>query len=530
MSGIVELAYTVLLGWMRAVFDWFWSMVSGTGNSGGWQWFLSNWKMWLVLLLIGGLVVDWLTWVVRWRPYRLFLGRFRRAPARSGAQPAEDEDWDSGVGYYEPETAVDASTPEWADTTFATLSEIDPDWAGGRMISEEETPYYDPNFGTANTGYYAEQYEEPVDGSAGFAMDGPQMGYWEETPDELAEPLYDERPPMSPEDFDPFAPYDEDEPLYDEPEMVEYQAPVREEHPPVSFEEQLLAAEAEEESFIPEGMPQYGRPSIWPGAQFPFTMNQEDDVPEAPEFFEEDGLTAEEAAMELPIVEEYIAEEPAEVQQPVMEEPEPAPEPYDPLFNPDAERPVEEPQPRRRRRRRLHEIAPEVWQPEDPIPETQVAAEPEPAFRTAEPVPLPSWLEPPPEDTSYNPYARPDSASAPDPFDDRIVAYIGPDVAPEPEPEPVVREAPRPSRLVRPPDELDEDEDARGTKTSRKKKEKRGVRTVTGKPALRKGLMRLTSAQDEPISGLPPLQLTDPFLPAVLPDNVDFADEDGEEY
>jgi hypothetical protein len=204
VSGIGEMAYTVLLGWMRAVVDWVWAMVSGTGASGIWQWFLSQWRIWLVILIIGGLVMDWLMWVVRWRPYRLLFGR-RRAP-KAGHAP---ESWDSGMGYYAAETAVDGeqSHAQWTDMTLRTLSEIDPDWAGDVVIEEEPPLLHE------DTGPYFTTLQEEIEAEADRAAVAPyEMGLYEDE-DIAPEVLEEPEPEVAPDETD----VDDEPPMYGRP-------------------------------------------------------------------------------------------------------------------------------------------------------------------------------------------------------------------------------------------------------------------------------------------------------------------------
>lgn len=483
MSGIGELAYTLLLGWMRSLFDWLWSIFSGTGSSGVWQWFLNNWKVWLVILVVGGLVVDWLMWLVRWRPYRVLFGKKSVA-----AGPAEEELWDSGVGYYEPETAVDSEPVEWTDLTLHTLSEIDPDWAGGVVMDSE--PSAEPLY--PNAGYYHEGYEEPPKAAVDNASSD---GYWEETPDELpyapgdetassayyedpdwedeaeeapvpayaeafgpspsswAEPEAEEAPPDFEPGPEPAAPpweaeaeaYTGSTSLFFETDAPDSQAsaslyarPVQE-APRYDDPSNALPEPAEEAPASGEdtGPLFFGRPGLWPGA-FPFAQEREAEDAEAP-------APAGEAAFTR-----------------AAEEASPA-------------GPTEQP---RRRRRRLRESAYETWQSEDPLP-----------FH--EP-PKPSVSEPGGTSMETNEAVPQDT---------------------------------RPSRVVRPAGE--QPAAPRGKKGKRRHEE---PKTVLGKPAKRKGLMRFSSSQDEPLAGLPPLDLTDPFLPAAVPENIDFAPDEGEEF
>lgn len=501
MSGVLEFIYTLLLGWMRGLVDWFWSLYAGTGNTGIWQWIVKNWKIWLVILLVGGLVVDWLMWVVRWRPYRVLFSRFRRAPA-----PAAEEAWDSGVGYYAPETAQDTDPSEWGDATFATLSEIDPNWAGDVVIDEENTPLYDPEY-DPHTGPYEQVYEEPAQAQP-YAEEAEEMGYWGEMADEQTDETWaDESVAYEQEDagavdpttyiapasygYQAFTPkfagarFENTQPAFVEPEEAEAQAYDDDYEEDVVITQPDAQAYAEEPDApmdmppgfdpfapydaydpgevaamtgdVPPAAPDedtgpllYGRPGLWPG-QMPPVAGMAD--------------AQDEGEIEL--------------------SPEPVHAPYDPLFNPDAPRAGDEPP--RRRRRRLHE---------------HVASDTDPIAAAPQEEPVPSWAQ---GRRARNTIAQIQNEK--DPLADT-----------------------RPSRVVRPPSEMEGDEPDGTPADGKRKRRRQEPRTVTGKPARRRGLFRLTSVEEEAIAGLPPLDLTDPFLPAARPDDVDFAPDDGEEY
>ncbi len=412
VSGIGEFIYTLLLGWMRTVFDWIWLMVSGRGGSSGWTWFLSNWKVWLIILLIGGLVVDWLMWVVRWRPYRLLWGRFRKRPLDNAM--AGDDAWDDGTGYYEQETVLDSDPAEWTDMTLRTLSEIDPNWAGSVVMDAPSSEY-----GEAE--YYTEAYEEPQRKS--YIADVPEDGYWDETEDEAA---------VIPQE----AKMAYDDPVQQEEAFSEEEVPYDEAS---AYAEPLEAAHEPPESAMEnaEQTMQYGRPGFWPGA-FPLAVedseNDEESSPQNEDLyhFQPTYYTDEEAMDEGP---------------------------YKPPYQ----------EPSKRRRRRV-DSADAAYDNPRPFSDVQI---PEPRHQRA----------------AIDPRAPEDK---------------------------------RPSRLVQPEREpLPQERGDRGGV----------VRTVTGKPAKRRGLMRFTSAEDEPIAGLPPMELENPFHPPALPNtNPDFMADDGEEF
>lgn len=508
MTDLVELAYTMLLGWMRTLVDWFWSIFSGTGNNGAWNWFLSNWKIWLTLLLVGGLVVDWLMWVVRWRPYRLLTSRLR--PGKKAASEPSGETWDSGVGYYATETAADSEPMDWKETTFATLSEVDPNWAGNVRMETYEDGGYDDNTYThdyESARLYDAQDQPPEANREGGQWDGapdaytaepesvqneypddtlyePAAGYTpsknagyahaqaaytepeedgayaEETfyPDDddgYADDGYEEAAPHEPVRFDPFAPYDA--------------------YAPNEVPSQYAAEDVKVPPREDTGPVLYGRPGYWPGMQYP-----------------RPGGTPESAPGDAGVI------------TPQAE----TPEAYDPLFNPDT---PQTDKPRRRRRRLREQTIDDLPRVSAPDPETD--SDP---FSSA---PLPDWLEAPQNEAPAYPHPLPPRKKR-----RTIPGYVN------------QRDEfadTRPSRIVQPseppPMPPEPRKVSRGEKLMRRMRGD-NVKTVTGKPAKPRGIRRFTSLQDDAISGLPPLDLTNPFMPVVHPDDIDFAPDEGREF
>ena len=64
-----------MLSWMRWLTSWFWNIVNSEGISGGGflQWFADSWVSLAVFLIIAGAIVDWIIWMIRWRPHWLWL-------------------------------------------------------------------------------------------------------------------------------------------------------------------------------------------------------------------------------------------------------------------------------------------------------------------------------------------------------------------------------------------------------------------------------------------------------------------------
>ncbi len=87
-----------MLSWMRWLTSWFWNIVNSGGMSGGFLvWFSDNWKSLTVFLIVVGLVVDWLVWLFRWRPYWLWLRKrqiiYEEVPVHKKARPRPEEEY-----------------------------------------------------------------------------------------------------------------------------------------------------------------------------------------------------------------------------------------------------------------------------------------------------------------------------------------------------------------------------------------------------------------------------------------------------
>lgn len=84
----------MMLSWMRWLTSWFWNIVNSGGVDGGGflQWFSDSWLSLAIFLIIVGAIVDWIIWMIRWRPHWLWLRKrqiiYEEVPAKkSPARP-----------------------------------------------------------------------------------------------------------------------------------------------------------------------------------------------------------------------------------------------------------------------------------------------------------------------------------------------------------------------------------------------------------------------------------------------------------
>lgn len=110
-----------MLSWMRWLTSWFWNIVNSGSTGGGFLvWFSDNWKSLTVFLIVVGLVVDWLVWLFRWRPYWLWLRKrqiiYEEVPVRKKAHSRTEDEV-----YAEDESAQSSSDaePAYSESSYS---------------------------------------------------------------------------------------------------------------------------------------------------------------------------------------------------------------------------------------------------------------------------------------------------------------------------------------------------------------------------------------------------------------------------
>ena len=77
-TGYTNAIVNIMLGWLKALANWVLKLFNLAGSGGSpLLWLSENWLKLLILLLAVGLVVDWLVWMIRWRPYWVWFRKKR---------------------------------------------------------------------------------------------------------------------------------------------------------------------------------------------------------------------------------------------------------------------------------------------------------------------------------------------------------------------------------------------------------------------------------------------------------------------
>ena len=91
-----------MLSWLRGIANWAINLfnLSGENSLALLNWFSDHWVGMLIVMILIGLVIDWLVWIIRWRPYWVWF-RTKRImiddtdlPQKRGRFTREQDEWD----------------------------------------------------------------------------------------------------------------------------------------------------------------------------------------------------------------------------------------------------------------------------------------------------------------------------------------------------------------------------------------------------------------------------------------------------
>ena len=91
-SGFIDWLVKTMLGWARWLTDMMWNSINSTSARGGAVgWFGRNWTRLALIMIIVGIVLDWLIWMIRWRPYWLWFRKRQIIYADEGETPLSEQ-------------------------------------------------------------------------------------------------------------------------------------------------------------------------------------------------------------------------------------------------------------------------------------------------------------------------------------------------------------------------------------------------------------------------------------------------------
>lgn len=119
MGNFADTLFGVLLGWAKTAVSWLWGVISDDGSGGMMSWVLDHWLLLLILLCLGGMLIDFVVYLIRWQPYRMWRGfqRHTESDEETENEPAEAENAARQWIYADGRTVTEEATPLYAPRT-----------------------------------------------------------------------------------------------------------------------------------------------------------------------------------------------------------------------------------------------------------------------------------------------------------------------------------------------------------------------------------------------------------------------------
>ena len=156
MGQFANMLFSVLLGWVQSAAAEVWSLVTNADVSLWLRWLLDNWLPLTLWLCVGGVVIDFVVYLVRWQPYRMwkrYLHRLRRKDEED-ATPQEQAVPSRRWLHADGSVTEEEVRPPILDAQEETLeAPIRPIRRVARRTSAEQSyhqPYYPPQWQRTN--------------------------------------------------------------------------------------------------------------------------------------------------------------------------------------------------------------------------------------------------------------------------------------------------------------------------------------------------------------------------------------------
>lgn len=151
MNALSNHVLAVLFSWMRTLVQGAWGAMSSGTSTGFWPWLGDHWALLVVLLCLVCTVLDYLVWLIRWRPYVLWRQKLHRLFHRNREDVLKNDQgfrhgYSDGVNLdlQDVPAPTEQDPAEWdaaPGVPSIPLEEIYPDPAPlGRFNSDEDVP------------------------------------------------------------------------------------------------------------------------------------------------------------------------------------------------------------------------------------------------------------------------------------------------------------------------------------------------------------------------------------------------------
>ena len=165
---------TVVFGWVPSFATSVWNWFSGKQDGGLFAWLAEHWKSLVLAIALIALVVDLAVYLIRWRPYRVWISFFRRL--RQPARPSDPEVyWERRVPEPLPEPPIQPQEPEPTET-YQPVQDNYPEAAPVYGVTPE-TATYTPPAASSFVPYVSPDPDEPTYTGDAWVQPEPEQTY-----------------------------------------------------------------------------------------------------------------------------------------------------------------------------------------------------------------------------------------------------------------------------------------------------------------------------------------------------------------
>lgn len=92
MGQFASTLFRLMLGWVQRVVSALWGMIVSSDGGGGLEWLLAHWFPLLLFLCAAGAIIDFVIYLLRWQPYRVWRAFLQGGRERHAVRRGEEED------------------------------------------------------------------------------------------------------------------------------------------------------------------------------------------------------------------------------------------------------------------------------------------------------------------------------------------------------------------------------------------------------------------------------------------------------
>lgn len=91
MGQFAGTLFSLLLGWVQTAVSGLWALFTNA-DAGTWlSWLLDHWLLLAAALCLGGVLIDFLVYLLRWQPYRVWGSFLRRMKGRADEEDTAEQ-------------------------------------------------------------------------------------------------------------------------------------------------------------------------------------------------------------------------------------------------------------------------------------------------------------------------------------------------------------------------------------------------------------------------------------------------------